>query len=163
MSKIQFFSRKHIYKQKAGQPSCRSAYRKSVELFVTYSNTEAHVVYTQTIGILVSQCLVTFEIYQISICQNKARKTLFIMSVSHHTYWTFPRREQYKKCNPTLVHIRNTLQNYYFFLLYTNFSQKKRPKSLFLLCSLRRILSDMNFALRFLRLLRHFSFNSFNL
>jgi len=30
-------------------------------------------------------------------------------------------------------------------------------------CSLRRILSDMNFALRFLRLLRHFSFNSFNL
>ena len=41
------------------------------------------------------------RIYQIQMSQNKARKTLFIMSVSHHTYWTLPRRGLYKKCtNP---------------------------------------------------------------
>ena len=84
-------SKGHIYNKKAGLQSCCSAFWGSGIAFVTNSNTVAHAVriyylgtrfraytYTHTIGILVSQCFVTFnEIYQISECQNKARKTLF--------------------------------------------------------------------------------------
>ena len=64
-------------------------------------------VYIHTIGILVSQCFVTFnEIYQISECQNKARKTLSIMSCIPPHFWTPPRRGLQKNVYPTLCDYR---------------------------------------------------------
>ena len=62
-----------------------------------------------------------YEIYQISECQNKARKTLFIMSVSLRTYWTLPRRGLYEK----RTNLRSAITEYATKLQQKNDMSKK--------------------------------------
>jgi hypothetical protein len=99
--KDHIFSRKHIYKKKAGLHYCRSTYRGSGIAFrykqqhrsprrtyisIRYARSPVHV-YTHHRHLSVAMSWIkNYEIYQISIDQNKARlRRYFIMSVSHRT------------------------------------------------------------------------------
>ena len=106
-------------------------------LFHPNSNTEAHAVYIMTYAYVNTHTNIhhehlsvalswikMFEIYQISIDQNKALKTLIIMSLPFHTLWTLPSAWAEKKLHFSRSAVGNSLQNYCFFLRYANFSHK---------------------------------------
>lgn len=134
--KDHIFSRKHIYKKKSGTAilpfhSSRLWYCLSYQ----NSNTEAHAVCILYNKVHANACIHVYtyhrhlsaamfwilRIYQIQMSQNKARKTLFIMSVSLRTYWTLPRRGLYEK----RTNLRSAITEYAAKLQQKNDIRKK--------------------------------------